>query len=278
MKKSILSLIIIVVASFVSWGSLPVVVSIVPEQTFVKAIGGDEVSVDVMVSPGSSPHTYEPKPSQMREIASAKLYLSIGVEFEQVWLPKFRDLNPHLHIIDVSHGIKRRAMVEKHTAHTKALDPHVWTTPANVAIIARNILDALVAADPSHANIYHQRYNQLLKSIKLTDHQIHEIIDPLKGSVFMVFHPSWGYFADSYGLSQIPVQIAGKNPKPRDLIALIQTARSKHVRAIFTQPETPDTMAGVLARELHIPVIKISPMSPDWSGNLLKLAKAIAHQ
>ena len=75
------------------------VVSILPQQTFVKAIGGDKVNVSLMVRPGNSPHTYEPKPSQMIEIAKADLYFAIDVEFEHVWLPKFKNLNPKTGII-----------------------------------------------------------------------------------------------------------------------------------------------------------------------------------
>ena len=69
------------------------VVSILPEKTFVKAIGGDKVNISLMVLPGNSPHTYEPKPSQMKDVAKADLYFAIGVEFENVWLDKFKSLN-----------------------------------------------------------------------------------------------------------------------------------------------------------------------------------------
>ncbi len=273
MKKYIL---ILALFSMSIGAKLPVIVSIVPQQTLTKAIGGDHVTVDVMVQPGSSPHTYEPKPSQMRQIARARLYLAIGVEFEQVWLPKFQNLAPSLSVIDASEGIVRRPMREKHTAKTDALDPHVWTAPATVRILARNTLLALQKADPAHADNYAKNYRNFLQKIDTLDKQLHTLLDPLKGSGFMVQHPSWGYFADAYGLRQLPIQIAGKNPRPRDLIRLIRMARTQHVRAIFTQLESADTMAGVLAKELHIPVIRVSPMAPDWSDNLLRLARAIA--
>jgi zinc transport system substrate-binding protein len=275
MKKPV-ALWILLMAFGVS--QLPVVVSIVPQKTFVEAIGGAYVTTVVMVNPGSSPHTYEPKPSQMKEIARAKLYLAIGVEFEQVWLPKFRDLNPALPIVDVSEGITRRAMRERHAAKTDALDPHIWTAPSNAITLVRNTITALQKADPDHAKIYTNNGEKLLASIRQTDATLHTLLDPLKGSAFMVFHPSWGYFADAYGLRQLPVQIAGKSPKPRELVALIKQAHSEHAQAIFTQPEMSDTMAKILARELRIPVIRISPMAPDWSANLLKLGHAIAEK
>jgi len=42
-----------------------VFVSIVPQKFFVQQISKDKVNVEIMVQPGASPATYEPKPSQM---------------------------------------------------------------------------------------------------------------------------------------------------------------------------------------------------------------------
>jgi len=257
-------------------GKLPVIVSIVPEKTFVEAIGGDQVDVTVMVPPGSSPHTYEPKPSQMKAIAKAKLYLAVGVEFESVWLPRFRDLNPAMQIVDISEGITRRPMREKRAAKSHALDPHVWTAPANVAIWVRNITRALQQADPAHRDLYAANAEKVQAMIAQTDAKLHTLLDPLRGAKFMVQHPSWGYFADAYGLEQLPIQIAGKSPKPRELVALVRLARKEKIRAVFVQPEASDLFAKILGRELNIPVVRISPMAPDWTDNLLRLAQAIA--
>ncbi len=273
MKKILFFLILFL--SLIWGGELPIVVSIVPEKTFVEAIGGDQVDVTVMVPPGSSPHTYEPKPTQMAHISRAKLYLSTGVEFENVWLPRFRDLNPAMQIVDISEGITRRPMREKRTAKSHALDPHIWTAPANVAIWVRNITRALQAADPAHRDLYAANAKKAQAMIARTDAKLHTLLDPLRGAKFMVQHPSWGYFADAYGLEQLPIQIAGKNPKPRELVALMRLARKEKIRAVFVQPEASDLFARVLGRELRIPVVRISPMAPDWAENLLRLARAI---
>ncbi len=275
MKKIILILSILTISIY---AKLQIVVSIIPEKTFVEAIGGNNVSISVMVKPGSSPHTYEPKPKQMQQVASAKLYLPIGVEFEKIWLSKFKDLNPNLIFADLSKGIERIPMQEKSSAKATSLDPHIWIAPSNVKIIAKNILETLIASDPKHEQEYKNNYQKFVAKIDQTDKRISQILKSSKGGTFMVFHPSWGYFAKEYNLRQLPVQIAGKNPKPKDLISLIKQAREAKVKAVFTQPETPDNMVKVLADELKVPVVKISPMAPDWSANLLKLAHAIAGQ
>ena len=277
MKKT---LPIILILQSILFAKLNTVVSILPEKTFVKAIGGEKVKVSLMVLPGNSPHTYEPKPSQMKEIAEAQLYFAIGVEFEKVWLPKFKDLNSKMQVIDLSKGITKLPMAEHHEHGGKAvhegIDPHIWTSPKNVAKIAQHIYAALSTYDPKNTAYYKNRLETFLAEIRETDEKIKKILSEKKGAVFMVFHPSWGYFAHDYELTQLPVEVEGKEPKPKELIQLIKKAQEHHVSAIFTQPEFSDHAAKVIANELHIPVIKVSPLASDWSNNLLRIAKAIA--
>lgn len=284
MKKILL--IISILSTFI-FANINAIVSILPEKTFVKAIGGDKVNVSLMVLPGNSPHTYEPKPSQMKDIAKATLYFAIGVEFENVWLDKFKNLNQNMQVIDLTSGIKKLSMAshdhESHDKHredgheNKSTDPHIWTTPDNVKIIAKNIYKALAKADPSNESYYKQNYETFLRHIEETDNKIKSILsNKPKGTKFMVFHPSWGYFAQTYGLQQLPVEIEGKSPKPKELIKLLKEAKEEKISAIFTQPEFSDSIANIMANELNIKVIKVSPLSPDWSENLIKIANSIA--
>ena len=266
------------------FSNINAVVSILPQQTFVKAIGGDKVNVSLMVLPGSSPHTYEPKPSQMKDVSNADLYFALDVEFEDVWLPKFRNLNDKMKVVNLSEGITKMPMKKahhcnnhNHAHHAKNNDPHIWTAPANVKIIAQNIYMALLKHDPKNESYYKRNLDVFLKKVAYTDEEIKSILSTLKTDRrFMVFHPSWGYFAKTYDLEQIAVEVEGKSPKPKQLIHLLKEAKEENVRAIFTQPEFSDTVAKIIAKELDIPVVKVSPLSKEWSQNLIDIAKYIA--
>ncbi len=274
MKKIITLLIISTTYIF---ANLNAVVSIAPEMTFVKAIGGDKVDVSLMVQVGNSPHTYEPKPSQMTAIAKADLYFAIGVEFENVWLPKFHSINKKMHIVNLSKGIKKIDMLHKHHNIDEHKDPHIWTSPENVKIISKNIFKALTTIDPANSKYYKNNLNNFLININNTDKEIKKYLSKLKKShKFMVFHPSWGYFAKDYNLTQIAIEVEGKNPKPRELVAILKEAKKERISAIFTQPEFSDASAKIIANELHIPVIKVTPMAKNWSDNLVFIAKTIA--
>ena len=285
MKK--ITLIFLLTTTYI-FSNINTVVSILPVKTFVKTIGGDKVNVSLMVQPGNSPHTYEPKPSQMVDIAKAQLYFAIDVEFEDVWLPKFQNLNSNMKVIDLADNVEKIQMQgsheeeghegHHHDAHAhQGEDPHIWTAPSNVKIIAQNIYHALIKADPENQDYYKRNLDIFLASIDETHRQIMHIISTLEdGEKFMVFHPSWGYFAKAYNLEQIAVEVEGKEPKPKELIYLLKEAKEEKVNAIFTQPEFSDTTAKIIAKELLIPVVKVTPLAENLSENLINIAKVIA--
>jgi zinc transport system substrate-binding protein len=280
------------------YAKVNVVVSILPQQTFVEKIGGDKVHVTTMVKPGSDPHSYEPKPSQMVAISKADIYFPIEIEFENAWLEKFKQQNRQMQFVKMTKGISFLQMPEHTSAQSKShghhhnhhhyhhdhhhhgeVDPHTWTAPSNVKIMAKNIYDTLVKVDAKHSVYYKKNYEAFLEEITHTDAKIKKIFTSVpKGSKFMVFHPSWGYFANAYGLVQLPIEINGKEPKPKVLRNIIDIARKENIKAIFTQPEFSDKSANAIARELNIKVIKETPLAKEWSQNLIKKAQAIANQ
>ena len=198
MKKIVLALILGISAVV---AKVSCVVSVLPEQTFTEAIGGDKVNITVMVPPGQEPHTYEPKPSQMRKISKADIYLTLGVPFENSWLPKLTNQNSNMQVVNVGKGVERIAIAKHHHKNSSedkeekqhnGLDPHIWTSPENVKIIAKNIYNALVAKDKENSDYYKSNYERFLAKIDATDKAIKKILTPLpKGAKFMVFHPAW---------------------------------------------------------------------------------------
>ncbi|NWF66465.1 MAG: zinc ABC transporter substrate-binding protein [Campylobacterales bacterium] len=266
---------------------LNVVVSIIPQKSFVEEIGKEHVKVISMTQAGSNPHTYEPKPSQMKELTHANIYFSIGVEFEEAWLDKFASQNKKLKIVDSSKGVEKIEMIEhhheKHHEHNhhehEGKDPHIWLSPSIIKIISKNIYDTLVENDPQNMGDYEKNYNLFLKKLEDTDVKIKQTFSKLpKNSKFMVFHPSWGYFAKEYNLIQVPIEVEGKNPKPQQLQNIIKEAKKENIKAIITQPEFSQKSAQTIANELKINVVSISPLPSNWSETLLEMAKTIADE
>lgn len=286
--KSKFFTIFILMSTFL-FAKIDIVTSILPQKALVDAIGGDKVNVIAMIPTGASPHSYEPKPLQMLSISKAKAYFTVGVEFEEAWLNRFKSQNKKMIIIDSVYGIKKIEMAahhhdedeheEHHEDHEhETLDPHVWTTPKNMIIMATNIKNALIKLDPSNKIVYTKNYIKLVGSLKQTDLQIKAILkNTPKGSKFMIFHPSWGYFAKEYGLIQLPIELEGKEPKAKDLAILISKAKKEHIKAIFVAPEFSAKSASQISKTLGIPVVKISNLGYNWHDFMISFAKVVSH-
>ncbi len=277
-----------------------VFVSIPPQKYFVQQIGKDLVDVQIMVRPGASPHIYEPKPRQMADLAKTKIYFAIGVPFEKAWLSKIAAANPQMNVIHTDEGIEKLTMAGHHhgedgehaeeggrhqdkhhddAEHAEVrdthggLDPHIWLSPPLVKIQARTILAALQAADPGHQSVYKANFQAFAAQIDQLDTDLKETFAGRTGLPFMVFHPSWGYFAHAYGLEQVPIEIEGKEPKPAQLAALIQHARAKGIRVVFVQPQFSAKSAALVAREIGGQVALADPLAEDWMANLHAVAE-----
>lgn len=261
---------------------LQVTVSILPQQYFVERIGGDLVSVNVMVLPGESPATYEPTAQQLTALSESAAYFSIGVPFENAWLDRIADVNPDMLMIDTTHGIQRIGMQDHGTdlpadyATPENPDPHVWLSPELVAVQADNIYQFLAALDPANRDFYRENLEAFLADIADLQTNIHETLEGVENRSFIVFHPAWGYFADEFGLTMIPIEVGGLEPSARELADLIQQAQDLDVSVIFAQPEFSTESAETIADQIGGEVMLISPLNPDWLENLRNVAATFA--
>lgn len=272
MKRILLTLLLLTLSAS---ASLSVAVSIAPQKYFVEQIMGEDGDITILVPTGSSPATYAPKPSQLKALNRASLYFSIGVAFEQNWLPRFQSINSDLKIIDTTKGITKRTMSHKHgDHHHEGSDPHIWLSPKLVMVQAKTIRDALVAQEPSQKEKYEKNYNTFITKLEALDNKINAILSPLKQKSFIVFHPSFGYLADDYALTQVAIEKEGKEPSLRHIKRVIDYAKEQNIKTIFVAPQFSQKAAAQIAKQVGAEVATINPLSEDWETNLLKIAKS----
>ncbi|MBM4466100.1 MAG: cation ABC transporter substrate-binding protein [Chloroflexi bacterium] len=265
--------------------TLHVTVSIVPQKYFVERIGGQHVTVSVMVQPGASPETYEPKPEQLRALSEADAYVSIGLPFEKAWLDRIASTNPNMLMVDTTRGLERMPMGVHHhhgeeerppEGETENPDPHIWLSPELVKVQAQTIYEALVRLDAAHKETYQANLDSFMADIDALDADICQTLARVENRKFMVFHPAWGYFARDYGLEMISIEVGGQEPSAAELAALISEAREEGIRVIFAQPELSTRTAETVAREIGGEVLLVSPLAPDWLDNLRQVAETFA--
>ncbi|MBN2587606.1 MAG: zinc ABC transporter substrate-binding protein, partial [Candidatus Fermentibacteraceae bacterium] len=265
--------------------------SVLPQGYFLEKVGGDRVEVTVVVPPGASPATYEPSPSDMRAMSEAEVWFTVGVAFEEPWLPRFTGSNPDLRVVSTISEIERRPVgrysIESldfddvdgdrgHTHDEGSPDPHVWLSPELVRSQASVMARELAAIDPSAADFYIENLESFQREIDSLQNGIHSLLDTLSGRSFMVFHPAWGYFADEFGLIQVPVESGGSEPSPGEMALLVDYARANGISTIFVSPQFSTSSARAIASEIHGEVSHLDPLARDWADNLLRVAERLA--
>jgi len=157
-----------------------------------------------------------------------------------------------------------------------APDPHVWLSPELVKVQSQTICEALIALDPDNEQDYRDNLAAFVADIDALESEIAATLSGLEGKKFMVFHPSWGYFANDFGLEQIAVEVGGQEPSAQELAALIQEAQEEGIRVVFAQPEFSTQDAKTIAQEIGGEVLLVSPLAPDWLENMRSVSETFA--
>ncbi|SDD82570.1 metal ABC transporter solute-binding protein, Zn/Mn family [Desulfuromonas thiophila] len=264
---------------------LKLLVSVAPQQYLLQQLVDETAQIRVLIGPGQSPATFDPTPQQMAQIVDSDLLFSIGVPFERIWLPRLRQNAPGLQLIDCLQGLPLRQLAAHHhpgeedtaTHHHQAdeRDPHVWLDPLLCSQIAVTLCQALQQHDPAQAPLYAERLSRLQQQLLALHEEISAELAGLSSRRFMVFHPAWGYFAARYGLEQVAIEQAGKEPGGAHLARLIQQARAENIGVIFVQQQFSQRAATTLARQIGARVVPLDPLSADLPAMLRATATAL---
>jgi zinc transport system substrate-binding protein len=252
-----------------------IAVSIVPQEWFVSRIGGDHVRTLVLAGPGQNPHNYEPTPRQVSGLAGAGAWILSGAEFEITLRPKIEKLFPALPIIDGTSGVVMRKADSHDDDEHDDVDRHTWLGREPAKILAAHIRDTLSALDMAGAEYYAENYVNLAQDIDAEFAALRRELAPLRGSNVFVYHPSFGYFLDEFGIKQQAVETGGKTPGPRELSRLIALAQQEQPAAIFVQAQFPVSAAKTVADSVGAVTISLDPLAPDWLANIRRMGVAL---
>ncbi len=269
---------------------LKVYVSIPPQAYFVERIGAERVRVEVLLKPGQSPAMFTLTPRRMADLARADVYFGIGVPFEQALRPRFEEPSRRLIFVDTARGLPLRRIDDGHEidqseagvehrehndVHQHGADPHTWLNPLLAVRQVETIRDTLTELDPEGTETYRRNTTALIEDLRRVHERIAHKLKPYKGRDLFVYHPSFGYFTDAYGLRQVAVEGKGRAPGPRRIERLIQTARRRRVKVIFAQPQFSRAGAKALAEAIDGEVVELDPLARHYLHNLEKMATKI---
>ena len=259
---------------------LLITVSIPPQEWFVSQIAGDKAHAMVLAGPGQNPHSYEPGPRQIQSLSASGAWILSGVEFEISLRPKIAALFPNLLIVDGTEGVSFR-MLEEHDdddGHDHSdfeIDRHTWLGREPAKILAAHVRDALSLLDGANEAYYRGQYERLIALIDFEFDELKVTLKPLSGRSVFVYHPSFGYFLDEFGIFQEAVETGGKEPSPRDLYKLIGRLKEEQAAAVFVQAQFPVNAAITLASAVGAELIALDPLAQDWLGNIRLMGESL---
>ena len=270
-----------------SVGSEPLRVSVTlpPLGWLVTEIAGDRVKVQTLVGPGDSPATFSPSDVQVTELSRSMIYFRVGVPaesspwfraIERMGRPEVVDLRQGVALREIEGHDHRHGAGDEHEhdhAHgedggSKSPDPHIWLSPIRLRIMAATIARTLSEADPASSDFYGANLDRLRSELTALEEEIRARLVGCESRVFFVFHPAWGYFADDFGLEQVPIELSGKEPSESELTALAREAREHAARVVFVQPQFRGAGAEVVAAAVGATVEQLDPLAFDVAENL----------
>ena len=246
-------------------------VSVAPFAFFVQQIGGEWVEPVSLVPPGASPHSYEPSPNQVRRALKAKIWFRIGEPFEEKMRPSME--RAEVKIVDLRRGLQLIAGSCPHCRHGE--DLHFWLSPKEAETFSRTIADALEEVLPEHQEKIEENLARLEIALKELDQQLKQEIAPCQGGAIVVSHPAFGYFCRDYGITQLSVEVEGKEGALRHLAELIVKAREMGVQRVILQQQYSTKGAKLVAKELGIPTCTIDPYLEHYFEVMTRLAECV---
>lgn len=290
-KSFLLVLMIIVITSItgcdktVDEDKVNIAVSIVPQEAFVKAVGGDLVNVVTMIPPGYSPANYEPSPKQLIDLSESQVYFSIGVATESAnILSRLNTFNSEIKIVSLSNKVDDvypPIFLEGHHHDSdsnddheeeKLRDPHIWLSPKRVIVMIEVIRDELILLDSENEDIYRKNANHYITKLNKLNEEIIEIFNGIEDRSFIMYHPALGYFADDYNLDMYVIESDGKEPMFKKIQEVIDTANNENINIIFYQKEFDSQQAETIASGIDGKTIEVAPLSGDYIENLKSIA------
>ena len=260
-----------------------VTVTVPPLVSLVSQVAGPDVVVEALVAAGETPETFQPTDLDITGVARSAVFFRVGVPAENgPWLSSLEEMGS-TRIVDLRQGVELREMEGGHgpspepggEGSSKTMDPHIWLSPRRLEIMTGTVARSLAEVDPGRASEYQERAAALRDQLRDLDQELQDLLAPVKGRAFLVFHPAWGYFADDYGLRQVAVEIEGKEPSETELTELVRQARALQLETLFVQPQISSATPAPLGQALGARLETLDPLAPDLLANLRQAGEKI---
>ncbi len=226
---------------------IPVIATFSILGDFVSQVGGDRVAVQTLVGPGGDAHVYNPKPSDAKALASAKVIFTNGLKFEG-WINRLvKASGTKAPVVEATKGIEPLKSEEEHGhghGHSHGhdhgdFDPHAWQSVANAKVYVANVRDALIAADPAGTETYTANATRYLAELDALEAEVKATLArvPAEARKVITAHDAFGYYEAAYGVEFLAPQGVSTEAEAtaRQVARLITQIKKEGVKAVFVE-------------------------------------------
>ena len=256
-------------------GKLTIYTTLYPLEYFAERIGGENVTAESVIPPGSDAHSFEPTTRTMTELAESDLFIYNGAGMEG-FADAAKDTlkNEDVMILESAEGIHFDETKEEHEEHADDeeghadhdhgnVNPHIWIDP-NLAIQqAENIKNALIEIDPDKKKTFESNFKTLKEELLALDKEFSKMADSAQKKEFLISHDAYSYWESRYGLKQLSVSglSPSQEPTQKQLEDIIETAKSYNLKyMLFEQNATPKP-AKAVQQELGLETLRLHNLS-----------------
>lgn len=238
-----------------------VMASFYPIEFLARQIGGPDVTVGVVVKPGTEPHDYEPTPGDFAKLADAKLVLLQGASFES-WIDRARREAPGANFTVVTEGLSLHANPDTAESSTLPQDPHTWLDPVLYAEMANNTEAALATHFPEHAAAFHARAAALRANLTQLHREFAAGLAHCDVPFVVTNHAAFAYLGQRYNFTMIA--ISGLDPEseptPQTLQNVVDEVKAHNVTVVFFEDLVSPKVADAVAKEAGARTRVLSPI------------------
>jgi zinc/manganese transport system substrate-binding protein len=236
-------------------GQVKVVATTTQIGDWARAVGGERAKVVQLLKPNTDPHDYEPRPSDVRETAEAKVVLLNGDRLDRWMGDVVEQAGGDPTVVDLGARAPVKVPGEREGEEASRFDPHWWHDPRNAEAAVTAIRDALAAANPDAKAVYARNAAAYLTKLRALDRGIAACLDlvPAPQRKLATDHDAFNYFARRYGIevvgAVIPSQTTQAQPSAGEVAKLSQLIRRERVKAVFPESSINPKLAQAIARQ-----------------------------
>ncbi len=281
MKKliAVLSLIVFAMACAPQVEKSDAVALFYPLYEVTRNVAGDRMSVKSFIPAGVEPHSFDPNPSDLVALSSAKVFVGTGINFEGMEERFESSLNPNAVIIHAFDGVDLIEGIDVHDEELEefeehneseeeseehaeeGVDPHVWLSPKNMIVITNNVKEGLKRANPENADFYERNAANYVSQLQQLDSDFQNGLASCRKDKILTTHAAFSYLARDYGFEQVPIYGLSPEaePTPHQITALIDVAKANDLKYVFYEELVDPRVSQTIANEVGAQTLALNP-------------------